>query len=108
MKKLKYTPILLFFLIIPSANAIEIIKCFSPVQRVITPDKRITFPTISVERCVCTDKGTYCSYDGKPIQDTNVRANCIELGGDEIGDLCGIKSENKKNIILFEKEKVKK
>lgn len=106
MKKLKYTPILLFFLITPSANAIEIIKCFSPVQRVITPERRITFPPISLKRCVCTDKGIYCSYDGTPIQDTNIRANCKELGGDEIkGGYCGIKSEDKTNIILFKKER---
>jgi hypothetical protein len=112
MKNLKYAPILLFFLSIysipstPSANAIEIIKCFSDVQRVITPERRITFPPISLKRCVCTDKGVYCSYDGTPIQDTNIRANCKELKGDEIkGGYCGIKSEDKTNIILFKKER---
>jgi len=97
---------LLSLLCPPSANAIEIIKCFSDVQRVITPPRRVVFPAISLKRCVCTDKGVYCSYDGSPIQDTNIRANCKELGGDEIkGGYCGIKSEDKTNIILFEKQK---
>ena len=57
----------------------------------------------SKKSCICTDKGIFCSEDRQPIPDTNVVANCIELGGSYNQRFCRLFADDEITPLFFKK-----
>lgn len=55
------------------------------------------------KNCICTDKGVFCSQDKQPIPNTNVVANCIELGGSYNQKFCRLFADDEITPLFFKK-----
>ena len=81
---------------------IELKPCRDHVFRIqIGNDLLSRFPS---SRCICTDKGIFCAEkQDQPIPNTNVVANCKELGGWYMQNGCHLLADDNFSVLIFKK-----
>lgn len=99
MKKVLTTCLVLITL---PAVAIERKSCDDPVFTIQKGNEKMRLVP-SRKSCICTDKGIFCSQNNQPIPNTNIVANCKELGGSYNQRFCRLFADDETTPLFFKK-----